>query len=193
MDPRLRALVAFVIDAAAVAVFVVDRPGEPPGGPGRVRGDLLAVRGRARRRLGRRAGLAPAVLDSPAPGCSSGSARCSSACCCARRAVRACRSSFVIVASIVLGALLLGWRALRGRARPLRDPRPRTRPGPIGFFLPAAASAARGQGRRSARLQPATHCSPGSRCSRSVPELSASAGQVIGSIATASMRPSSVS
>jgi hypothetical protein len=133
MDPRLRALVAFVIDAAAVAVFVVigrasHKEDEAqfavtfwPFAVGLVVG-WLGARGWRRPFSISRTGLlawAGTVVIGMLLRALSG---------------QGVAVSFVIVAAIVLGALLLGWRALAA-ALDRSATRGRDTPGPVGFFL----------------------------------------------------------
>lgn len=133
MDPRLRALVAFAIDVAAIAVFVVlGRAGHRedqaeflvtfwPFATGLVIG-WAASRGWRRPFAIARTGL-PAWVGTLLVGMllrvASG---------------QGVQVSFVVVASIVVGALLLGWRFLVA-ALDRSATRGADTPGPVGFFL----------------------------------------------------------
>lgn len=133
MDPRLRTLVAFVIDVAAVAVFVVigrasHREGQSefavtfwPFATGLVVG-WIGARGWRRPFSISRTGVIAwvgTVLIGMLLRATSG---------------QGVAVSFVIVAAIVLGALLLGWRALAA-ALDRSATRGRNTPGPVGYFL----------------------------------------------------------
>lgn len=133
MDPRLRALVAFAIDAAAVAVFVVigrvsHREDQAafavtfwPFATGLVVG-WAGARGWRRPFSIARTGLVAwvgTVLIGMLLRVASG---------------QGVQVAFVIVASIVLGALLLGWRFLLV-ALDRSATRSSDIPGPVGFFL----------------------------------------------------------
>lgn len=133
MDPRLRALVAFAIDAAAVAVFVVigrasHREDQAafavtfwPFATGLVVG-WAGARGWRRPFSIAHTGLVAwvgTVLIGMLLRAVSG---------------QGVQVAFVIVASIVVGALLLGWRFLLV-ALDRSSTRSASMPGPIGFFL----------------------------------------------------------
>jgi hypothetical protein len=133
MDPRLRALVAFVIDAAAVAVFVAigrasHREDEAqfavtfwPFATGLVVG-WVAARGWRRPFSISRTGVIAwvgTVLIGMLLRAASG---------------QGVAVSFVVVAAIVLAVLLLGWRVLVV-ALDRSATRDRNTPGPVGFFL----------------------------------------------------------
>ena len=133
MDPRLRALVAFVIDAAAVGLFVVigrsshhEDQGEFvvtfwPFATGLVVG-WIGARGWRHpfsiTRTGLLAWIGTVVIGMLLRALSG----------------QGLAVSFVIVAAIVLGALLLGWRAFAA-ALDRSATRGRNTPGPIAFFL----------------------------------------------------------
>jgi hypothetical protein len=133
MDPRLRALVAFAVDVVLVAVFVgIGRAshGEDqsayavtfwPFAIGLVAGWAVA-RGWRRPFAISRTGL-PAWIGAVVLGM-------------LLRAVsgQGVQVAFVIVASIVLAAFLLGWRFLLV-ALDRSSSRDANTPGPIGFFL----------------------------------------------------------
>ena len=133
MDPRLRTLVAFAIDVAAVAVFVVigrasHREDQSafavtfwPFATGLVVG-WAAARG-WRRPFAILHTAVPAWIGTVLIG----------------MLLRAASGQgvavpFVIVAAIVLGALLLGWRFLMA-ALDRSATRSSDTPGPVGFFL----------------------------------------------------------
>jgi hypothetical protein len=133
MDPRLRALVAFAIDAAAVAVFVVigrasHREDQAafavtfwPFATGLVVG-WAGAHGWRRPFSIVRTGLVVwvgTVLIGMLLRAVSG---------------QGVQVAFVIVASIVVGALLLGWRLLLA-ALDRSATRSADTPGPVGFFL----------------------------------------------------------
>ncbi|MBW4040949.1 MAG: DUF3054 domain-containing protein [Acidobacteria bacterium] len=133
MDLRLRALVAFVIDVAAVALFVVigrasHREGQSgfavtfwPFATGLVVG-WLGSRGWRRPFSIARTGLVAwvgTVLIGMLLRAVSG---------------QGLQVAFVIVAAIVLGAFLLGWRLLRV-ALDRSATRSADVPGPVGFFV----------------------------------------------------------
>jgi hypothetical protein len=133
MDPRLRALIAFAIDVAAVAVFVViGRASHKedqaefavtfwPFATGLVVG-WIGARGWRRPFSISRTGLLAwvgTVLIGMLLRAASG---------------QGVQVSFVIVASLVLAALLLGWRAFAA-ALDRSASRTSDTPGPIGFFL----------------------------------------------------------
>jgi hypothetical protein len=133
MDPRLRALAAFAIDAAAVAVFVVigrasHREDQSafivtfwPFLTGLVAG-WIGARGWRRPLSISRTGVLVwigTVLIGMLLRALSG---------------QGVAVSFVVVAALVLGALLLGWRAFAA-ALDRSASRDRNTPGPVGYFL----------------------------------------------------------
>lgn len=133
MDIRLRALVAFVIDLAAIAVFVVigrasHREDQAqflvtwwPFAVGLVVGWAVA-RGWQRPFAILRTGVAAwigTVLIGMLLRAATG---------------QGVQAAFVVVASIVVGALLLGWRVLVA-ALERSATRGSNTPGPVGFFL----------------------------------------------------------